>query len=80
MKTKRFIWMFAAILFCGTSTMLTSCSDKEDNPSSNPDPGTWTEPTEDFMNVRVTADVPTVVLSSFDETSMGGGTLCLSII
>ena len=71
MKTKRFIWMFAAILFCGTSTMLTSCSDKEDNPSSNPDPGTWTEPTEDFMNVRVTADVPTVVLSSFDETSMG---------
>ena len=24
--------MLAAILICGTSTMLTSCSDKEDNP------------------------------------------------
>ncbi|MBR4729264.1 MAG: hypothetical protein IK075_03280, partial [Prevotella sp.] len=64
MKTKRFIWMLAAIFFCGTSTMLTSCSDKEDNPSTNPDSGTWTEPSEDLMNVRVTADVPTVVLSS----------------
>ena len=29
---KRFLWMLAAILICGTSTMLTSCSDKEDNP------------------------------------------------
>ena len=29
---KRFLWMLAAILICGTSTLLTSCSDNEDNP------------------------------------------------
>ena len=68
---KRFLWMLAAILICGTSTMLTSCSDNEDNPSTNPDPGTWSYPTEDLLSVNVTADIPTVVLSSFDDTSMG---------
>ena len=30
--------MLAAILICGTSTMLTSCSDNEDNPVGTFDP------------------------------------------
>ena len=29
-------WMFAAILLCGTTTLLTSCSSKEDNPAPSP--------------------------------------------
>ena len=29
------LWMFAAILLCGTVTMITSCSFNEDNPSSS---------------------------------------------
>ena len=30
-------WMLAAILICGTSAMLISCAEKEDNPVT-PDP------------------------------------------
>ena len=29
-------WMLAAILLCGTTTLLTSCSSKEDNPAPSP--------------------------------------------
>ena len=35
-KTK--MWMLAAILICGTTAVLTSCSDKDDNPApANPE-------------------------------------------
>ena len=42
-------WMLAAILICGTTMVLTSCSSKEDNPvPSNP------EIDKDVMNKKIT--------------------------
>ena len=55
----------------GIATMMTGCA-KEDIASN--DNGGGTNPTDmnvDELNVKVTADVPTAVLSSFDENSMG---------
>ena len=44
-------WMLAAILICGTTMVLTSCSSKEDNPvPSNP------EIDKDVMNKKITDD------------------------
>ena len=42
-------WMLAAILICGSTTMLTSCSDKEDN-AVTPD----SEIDKDVMNKKIT--------------------------
>ena len=70
MKTKKRNYLFSAILI-GIVMMMTACV-KEDIASI--DNGGGTNPTDvnvDELNVKVTADMPTAVLSSFDENSMG---------
>ena len=71
MKTKKRSYFLSAILM-GIVMIMTGCA-KEDIASN--DNGGGTNPTDmnvDELNVKVTADVPTAVLSSFDEKSMGG--------
>ena len=71
MKTKKRNYIFLAVLMMGIATMMTGCV-KEDIASN--DNGSGTNPTDmnvDELNVKVTADMPTAVLSSFDENSMG---------
>lgn len=71
MKTKKRNYIFLAVLMMGIATMMTGCV-KEDIASI--DNGGGTNPTDmnvDELNVKVTADMPTAVLSSFDENSMG---------
>ena len=71
MKTKNRNYIFLAVLMMGIATMMTGCV-KEDIASN--DNGGGTNPTDmnvDEMSVKVTADMPTAVLSSFDENSMG---------
>ena len=71
MKTKKRNYIFLAVLIMGIATMITGCV-KEDIASN--DNGGGTNPTDmnvDELNVKVTADMPTAVLSSFDENSMG---------
>lgn len=70
MKTKNRNFLISAVLI-GIAMMLTGCV-KED--IANKDNGGGTNPTDmnvDEMSVKVTADMPTAVLSSFDENSMG---------
>lgn len=70
MKTKKRNYLFSAILI-GIATMMTGCV--KEYIASN-DNGGGTNPTDmnvDELNVKVTADMPTAVLSSFDENSMG---------
>lgn len=63
--------MLTATLLGGALSLFTACV-KEDNTSSpTTDPSTDWEKT-DQLQVKVTADVPTAVLSSFDAKSMGG--------
>ncbi len=71
MKTKKRNYIFLAVLMMGIATMLTGCA-VEDIASN--DNGGGVNPTDvnvDEMSVKVTADMPTAVLSSFDENSMG---------
>ncbi|WP_143025426.1 hypothetical protein [Prevotella sp. tc2-28] len=71
MKTKNRSYFLSAVLI-GIAMLMTGCA-KEDIASN--DNGGGTNPTDvnvDELNVKVTADVPTAVLSSFDEKSMGG--------
>ena len=71
MKTKNRNFLFSAVLMMGIATMITGCV-KEDIASN--DNGGGTNPTDmnvDELNVKVTADVPTAVMSQFDQTSMG---------
>ena len=67
-------WMLAAILICGAS-VFTSCSSNDDNPTPSEPEGEMfplpVEPTTDQLEVKVTADMPTAVLSQFDENSVG---------
>ena len=71
MKKLRIQMMLAATLLGGALSLFTACV-KEDNTSSpTTDPSTDWEKT-DQLQVKVTADVPTAVLSSFDAKSMGG--------
>lgn len=70
MKTKKRNYLFSAILI-GIAMLMTGCV-KEDIASN--DNGSGTNPTDvnvDELSVKVTADMPTAVLSSFDENSMG---------
>ena len=70
MKTKNRNFLISAVLI-GIAMMLTGCV-KEDIASN--DNGGGTNPTDmnvDELSVKVTADMPTAVLSSFDENSMG---------
>ena len=72
MKNKNRYFFFLAVLMMGIATMMTGCA-KEDIASN--DNGGGVNPTDmnvDELNVKVTADVPTAVLSSFDAKSMGG--------
>jgi len=71
----RSIAAFAAILICG-ATVLTSCNDNPDNPTPS-QPGVegeasvpFEEPTDDQLEVKVTADMPTAVLAQFDESTV----------
>ncbi|SEA37885.1 hypothetical protein SAMN04487851_105115 [Prevotella sp. tc2-28] len=71
MKTKKRNYIFLAVLMMGIATMMTGCA-VEDIASN--DNGGGVNPTDvnvDELNVKVTADMPTAVLSSFDENSMG---------
>lgn len=72
MNTKNRSYIFLAVLMMGIATMMTACADN-DLASQTPNGG-GTNPTDmnvDEMSVKVTADMPTAVLSSFDENSMG---------
>jgi len=71
MKTKKRSYFLSAILM-GIAMLLTACADN-DLASQTPNGG-GVNPTDmnvDEMSVKVTADMPTAVLSSFDENSMG---------
>ena len=76
MMKRQILWMMAAILICGTTTVtLSSCS--EDN-NATPTGGIEieptteeVEPTTDQMAVSVTASVPAAVLSKFNDNSTG---------
>ena len=71
MKTKKRNYIFLAVLMMGIATMMTGCV-KEDIASNDNGGGTnRTDMNVDELNVKVTADMPTAVLSSFDENSMG---------
>lgn len=68
----------ATMLFAATVlTGFNSCVANEDNAvDTTPQPGgevtePYVEPTEDQLEVMVTADMPTAVLSQFDENSVG---------
>ena len=66
-------WMLAAIFICGSS-VFASCVANEDNSSADVPGGEVTEPyvepTADQLEVKVTADMPTAVLSQFDENTV----------
>ena len=71
MKTKNRNFLFSAVLMIWTAMMITGCV-KEDIASNDNGGGTnRTDMNVDELNVKVTADMPTAVLSSFDENSMG---------
>lgn len=66
-------WMLAAIFICGFS-VFASCVANEDNSSADVPGGEVTEPyvepTDDQLEVKVTADMPTAVLAQFDESTV----------
>ena len=66
-------WMLAAIFICGSS-VFASCVANEDNSSADVPGGEVTEPyvepTDDQLEVKVTADMPTAVLAQFDESTV----------
>ena len=66
-------WMLAAIFICGSS-VFASCVDNEDNSSADVPDGEvidpYVEPTDDQLEVKVTADMPTAVLAQFDESTV----------
>ena len=51
MKTRKILWMLAAILFCGVAAMFTSCTN-EDNPVKPVD-----NLSEKIIGTWITADV-----------------------
>ena len=73
---RRILWMMAAILICGTTTVTLSSCSEDDNATPTGgieiEPTTEeVEPTTDQMAVSVTANVPAAVLSQFDDNSTG---------
>ena len=66
-------WMLAAIFICGSS-VFASCVANEDNSSADVPGGEVIEPylesTDDQLEVKVTADMPTAVLAQFDESTV----------
>ena len=70
---KKMFMVLATILICSASFFV-ACSDKDDDSSVAPGgntPEVPEEPTTDLLEVKVTADMPTAVLSSFSDNSMG---------
>ena len=74
---RQILWMMAAILICGTTTVTFSSCSEDDNPTPSggieiePTTEEEVEPTTDQMAVSVTASVPAAVLSQFDDNSTG---------
>ena len=70
---KKMLMVLAATLICGASVFM-SCSSNDDNPTPSEPEGEMfplpVEPTTDQLEVKVTADMPTAVLSQFDENSV----------
>ena len=76
MMKRQILWMMAAILICGTTTVTFSSCSEDDNATPTGgieiEPTTEeVEPTTDQMAVSVTANVPAAVLSQFDDNSTG---------
>ena len=76
MMKRQILWMMAAILICGTTTVTLSSCSEDDNATPTGgieiEPTTEeVEPTTDQMAVSVTANVPAAVLSQFDDNSTG---------
>ena len=76
MMKRQILWMMAAILICGTTTVTLSSCSEDDNATPTGgieiEPTTEeVEPTTDQMAVSVTASVPAAVLSQFDDNSTG---------
>ena len=73
MKTKIRKYLYSAVLIIGAAMMMAACAVERDNASgSSPTVNPGNDPATDQLLVKVTADVPTAVLSQFDATSMGG--------
>lgn len=74
---RQILWMMAAILICGTTTVTLSSCSEDDNATPTggieiePTTEEVVEPTTDQMAVSVTASVPAAVLSQFDDNSTG---------
>ena len=64
MRKRNFLRFSAIIVFGAAITVLSSCCDDESISNAY-------APGDDYMQTRVTGDVPTAVLSSFDDSSMG---------
>ncbi|MBR4573198.1 MAG: hypothetical protein IKO28_07315 [Prevotella sp.] len=62
------IWTLAVMLSCSFTAILSSCSDDD---LSNSGGYTPFNPNYDRMDVKVTSDIPTAVISNFDDKSMG---------
>ena len=76
MMKRQILWMMAAILICGTTTVTFSSCSEDDNATPTGgieiEPTTEeVEPTTDQMAVSVTANVPAAVLSKFNDNSTG---------
>ena len=73
MKTKIRKYLYSAVLIIGAAMMMAACAVERDNTSGgSPTVNPGNDPATDQLLVKVTADVPTAVLSQFDATSMGG--------
>ena len=73
MKTKIRKYLYSAVLIIGAAMMMAACAVERDNASGgSPTVNPGDDPATDQLLVKVTADVPTAVLSQFDATSMGG--------
>ena len=70
MKRLRIQMILAATLLGGAISLFTACAetDKAGSPTTEPS-ADWEK--ADQLQVKVTADVPTAVMSQFDQTSMG---------
>ena len=64
MKKSKFFRFSAILVFGAVMTMMSSCCDDESFSNSF-------DPSVDPVQTRVIADVPTAVMSSFDDNSMG---------
>ena len=70
MKRLRIQMILAATLLGGAISLFTACAEKDNAGSPTTEPSAdWEK--ADQLQVKVTADVPTAVMSQFDQTSMG---------